>query len=1044
MPAPPAAQSDTPLYILVHDQQVQFEPGRVTTYNEVAAKIQNPNGLAAGSFSVAWRPDTDVVTVHKLLVRRGSEVIDVLASGQTFTVMRREQNLESSMLDGVLTANIQPEGLQVGDVLDVSYTISSSDPVLGDHVESAGGAWNVSPIGRAHLSVQWPDALHVNARATPQLPAPTTTHRGGVTRFEVALDNAAPLTAPKGAPLRYSVGRLAEFTSFNSWADLSALFAPLYDHASTLPASGPLLAEVARIRDASPDPMVRSQAALTLVQDRVRYVALAMGEGGLVPADAETTWARRFGDCKGKTALLLAILRALDIQAEPVVVNTQYGDGLDQRLPMIGFFDHVLVRATIAGKTYWLDGTRSGDTSLEGLRVPDFGWGLPIVAQGGALVRMRPAAFDAPTEAMNVRVDATAGIDAPAPIHAELVLRGDTAVSTHMAYSNLPAESRDSGLRAYWREQFDDAEITTTSEVFDPQTREVHLVMDGRLRMNWRNGNYRLDNVAVGYRADFTRDPGPDSDAPFVVPFPFYRSTSETIQLPAGERFRLSGGDEINQTVAGLVYTRRASLTGSVFTVEATEKSIAPEFPAAEAAAAQATLRSLADRVVYLTRPSDYRPTDRDIAAAAPVSPTDAAGLVRRASIYLSNDRTTDAMADLNRALALDAHNVSALALRGVVHAMRGETQAATQDLDAAAAIDPNNPMVPRARGALALENGATNDAIAAFSQVLAIDPNDAYALSARARAYHNAGHDDQALADAAAALQHGSHSTDIYLMRANIYLTRGDFARGAAEADALKTANADDAYAHVVAGMIYSRSHRRDDAMGEFERAIAIGPEAYMYVNRAGVRPRSDLAGRLADADAALQLEPNMPEALELKASVLEERHDYATAITMLSQAMHGQTSNTALLTRRGIDYALSGQQSLAQADFTAARSHANSAGALNNMCWDKATANVALDSALADCDAALAMTPDSPGIIDSRAFVLLRLGRLDDAIAGYDRALSLSPRLSASLYGRGLAWEQKGDQTKADADIAAAIQIDDGIRDRFEGFGLHRRPAQ
>ena len=66
-------------------------------------------------------------------------------------------------------------------------------------------------------------------------------------------------------------------------------------------------------------------AALALVQDQVRYVFLGMNEGALVPADAEETWTRRFGDCKGKSALLVALLRALDIDAEPVAVNALAG-----------------------------------------------------------------------------------------------------------------------------------------------------------------------------------------------------------------------------------------------------------------------------------------------------------------------------------------------------------------------------------------------------------------------------------------------------------------------------------------------------------------------------------------------------------------------------------------------------------------------------------------------------------------------------------------------------------------------------------------------
>ena len=68
------------------------------------------NNIAFG-----WRPDSDVLVIHKVHIIRGDQVIDLLANGQTFTILRRETGLEEAMLDGRLTATLQPEGLQVGD-----------------------------------------------------------------------------------------------------------------------------------------------------------------------------------------------------------------------------------------------------------------------------------------------------------------------------------------------------------------------------------------------------------------------------------------------------------------------------------------------------------------------------------------------------------------------------------------------------------------------------------------------------------------------------------------------------------------------------------------------------------------------------------------------------------------------------------------------------------------------------------------------------------------------------------------------------------------
>jgi tetratricopeptide (TPR) repeat protein len=68
----------------------------------------------------------------------------------------------------------------------------------------------------------------------------------------------------------------------------------------------------------------------------------------------------------------------------------------------------------------------------------------------------------------------------------------------------------------------------------------------------------------------------------------------------------------------------------------------------------------------------------------------------------------------------------------------------------------------------------------------------------------------------------------------------------------------------------------------------------------------------------------------------------------------------------------------------------------------------------------------------------VLLRLGRVDDAIADYDRALAKNSRMSASLFGRAVAWSRKGDKPKSERDAAAALKIDRNIGEDFARYGV------
>lgn len=1027
--------------LILQDNQVAFEREKQTVYSEVALRVQTAQGLAAGNISIPWRPDTDILTVHKLHILRGDTVIDVLGAGQTFTVVRREANLENAALDGVLTANIQPEGLQVGDVINFAVSITSSDPVMKGHVEELGGTWNVVPITRAHLRAQWPSLLPVRVRQVGDLPQLKPVKSGGLTSIELSLNNIEPLNLPKGAPRRFGVGRLVELTDFSSWAEMASLLAPLYQKASALPTDGRLQAEVARIRALSPDPKVRTEAALALVQNRIRYVFLAMGEGGLVPADAETTWSRRFGDCKAKTAMLLGLLDGLGIKAEPVAVSSIFGDGLDARLPMIGLFDHVLVRATVNGRTYWLDGTRLGDTSLDRLTIPTFGWGLPLVQSGAVLVRMLPAPLELPTQHVTITMDATAGLSEPAPTRIEMLMRGDAAIATNNGLANLTSDARDRALREYWRGQYDFIDVKSTSAVFDADKGEIRLLLEGSARMDWSNGTYETDGTSVGYKADFSRDPGPGQDAPFAVPYPYYTSNVETIMLPPGfAGAKVGSKGEVSQTTAGIEYRRHVTLEGNVFRVEKSERSIAPEFPAAEAPAAQIALRDLFDRTVYIRRPSNYRMTDKEVEAALRATPSDADGFVRRGTSMMNVEKYDEAIADFDQALKLDSKNIWALADRGISYAWKGDTAAATKDLDAAATLDPRNLIVFHGRGLVAQRNNDPKTAIATYTKALEIYPSSGFALGHRAEAYHEIGDDEHALADAAAATKLNSRWIDMYLLRVNILRTKGEREKVLAEAAALTEANPDDAYAHVVAARIYQVYGQSIDMAREYDRALALKPEAYIYLNRSQSRPKEDVAGRSADIDAALKLNPTMLEALNEKATLLQDAGDIDGAIDIWSAAIKSSSERSDLLANRGIAYVKQGLQTLADKDFADARSMAKDAAALNNLCWEKATAGVALDSALADCDAALAKSPDVAGILDSRGLVLLRLGRIDEAIAEYDRALAKSQNNSSSLFGRAIAWSRKGDKAKSDADATAARNADADIDATFEKYGLKR----
>ncbi len=1036
IPAASPASKDLPVALLLHDQQTDLKPGTITTFSEIAFTIQKPEGLAAGNLTVAWNPATDTITVNRLEIHRGTQVIDVLAGGQKFTTMRRETNLDLATLDGMLTANIQPEGLQQGDTLVLATTSEHSDPVLKGHVEATFAPWGSAQIALGHARVQWPSSLPLKVQTTGPLAAPHEAIAGGTKTYDLTMSGVEPVIPPKSAPVRYGIGRMGEATDFKSWAELARLMMPLYNAAAHVPATGPLHDEMEKIRAASPDPKTRAALALRLVQDRVRYVALLMGQGGLVPADAQTTWERRFGDCKAKTALLLALLHELGITAEPVAANVAIGDAIGDRLPMIALFNHVLVRARINGKDYWLDGTRNGDTDLDAIEVPDFGWVLPLT-ENAQLLHLTPAPLNAPSMERRVEADASQGLFSPSPVTITELYRNDSAVEYNNGYSQLSANQRDEWFRSQGKSYFDSFELASSSATFDGAKRQMIVVMKGTAKLNWNNGWFFVPTSSIAYSPDFERPAGALHDAPIKINHPRFVKDLATFKLPPGVAASQKLHVPVHETLAGVEYTRSETVVGDTLTVDSSERSVASEVSYKDAVAAAPRLRALDKDDVYLRMADSYRAMEKDWPVIAQLELTTADQYVDRGLIYANGRKFAEAIADYNQAMKLDPDNKWALSDRAIAEVWLQHYDEAQKDLATLTARDPDNAVALRAQGLMAEFKEDYAKAADFYTRSLATDPGNSFAIGHRAICEDSLSKNDEALADSATALKADPDWMDLRVMRANIFVRRGDNAAVAHEAELMTSENPRASYAYVAAGKIYARLSRTQDAMKAFEAALAIKPEAYIYLNRAQARPFTDHTGRMADLELALKLDSNNSDVLAEKAEQLAVDGNIKGAKEIYDTLIAGASSVRYYKTRHALYLFKTGAVEASRKEFDELRTQAKSASELNSLCWAKATGGILLDVARAECQEALRREPDSTAYLDSMALVELRLGEVDQAIADYTRAIAKSSAAS-SYMGRALAYARKGEQALANADLKHALQLDPDEETRFTEFGL------
>ncbi len=188
-----------------------------------------------------------------------------------------------------------------------------------------------------------------------------------------------------------------------------------------------------------------------------------------------------------------------------------------------------------------------------------------------------------------------------------------------------------------------------------------------------------------------------------------------------------------------------------------------------------------------------------------------------------------------------------------------------------------------------------------------------------------------------------------------------------------------------------------------------------------------------------AIALDPQAATGYKLRGYVYLIEHRFERAEADFRVALKFQPDDAE--SRAGYGQSLSGLGQFPRAigEFSRAVALApESAAYRNGLCWARAGTGKNLKTALADCNRALALAPGTPGPLNSRGLVKLRLGRLREAIADYDASLAARPAQPSARFARGLAKLGLRQAGAGITDIDEARRTDPQIDELYIGMGI------
>ncbi len=562
------------------DSQTDLRQGRRQRYFDNAYEAISSEMLSeAGSFEIAFNPEYQKLTIHRIDVRRSGVWASRLKTVD-ITLARREKGFESNIATGVMSTLLLIPDVRRGDVVRVAYSVEGSNPIMAglDHYsfQIAGTSPLLDRYIRVLLDADTPAAWRLDGTDEQEI---VESVGDGTRVIETHARGLAAITWEDRVPVHHSVFPALIVAEDRQWSDIVDWALELYSLDDlALPAD---LIESINEWNSLQDRELAIEYATRVVQDEVRYFAAMLGESTHRPSPPMETWQRRYGDCKDKTVLLATVLRRMGFDAFPALVSASQGKALERALPAASAFDHVIVGLRDEQGIRWIDATTQHQRGpLQASSQPDFGFALPVLSGVSELQKFEPPSAPTDRQMVTERYVALKEHDNALQLEVTTSAHGWFAESLRSQLSAQGIKEVERSYTEFYRGRYGAAERTGSLEVIDNQSDGgITLIERYRLDSPWIEAGMHRRWLDVGgeHIANVVQSPQVlERRLPFYLGPPM--TLDHRIEIVPPKGWRLEPPRDMALSVDRMfAFTRRYASDTDVHTIESRYENLAFE-----------------------------------------------------------------------------------------------------------------------------------------------------------------------------------------------------------------------------------------------------------------------------------------------------------------------------------------------------------------------------------------------------------------------------------------------------------------------------------
>ncbi|GGF63307.1 DUF3857 domain-containing protein [Wenyingzhuangia marina] len=343
-----------------------------TYYRHYAIKILNTEGIQEMSdITIVHDPSYERLKLHSVVIIREGEEINKITDSKIQT-LQRETDSERSLYDGSLSTIINLHDVRVDDIIEYSYSIVGNNPVNKGHYSNTFYIDYTFPVEKVNYRVITDKKRKLIFKTYLNCPKPNIKKTIYGTEYSFTKIKAEQITYDNNVPYWFEGQKKVLFTTFSNWEEVVKWAIPLFEYDKNKKLDFPSIPENKTIEE-------KIVYLVQFIQDEIRYLGFEGGINGFKPHSPQKVYNQRYGDCKDKSLLLVALLRQIDIEAYPLLLHSDNKHITANKPPSNIVFNHCVVNFKLNDKDYFIDPTISNQGGdLNNISFPDYCYGLLV------------------------------------------------------------------------------------------------------------------------------------------------------------------------------------------------------------------------------------------------------------------------------------------------------------------------------------------------------------------------------------------------------------------------------------------------------------------------------------------------------------------------------------------------------------------------------------------------------------------------------------------------------------------------------------------